>query len=69
MDSFDPDDMVVLADAARELGVSVATLYRTLAREGIQTFRKLGDRRAYLRREDVERLRGFRPRDLGKEAA
>ena len=63
------EEMVTLADAAKDLGVSVPTFYRALGKENIPTFKKIGDRRAYVRVSDVEKLRGYRKRDEGKEAA
>jgi hypothetical protein len=62
-------EMILLIEAAKELRVSMATLYRTLGREQIQTFRRIGDRRAYIRVSDLDRIRGFRPTDEGKAAA
>ena len=51
------DDMLTHADAAAELGVSLATLYRWLGTRGIPTYKKIGDRRGYVKREDLATLR------------
>ena len=55
--------MIWLGDAAEQLGISMATLYRHLAANGITTFTRVGDRRAYITKEDVATLRDWRPSD------
>ena len=43
--------------AAAELGVNRVTVWKWVRRYELPTFRFLGDRKTYLRREDVARLR------------
>ena len=43
--------------AAAELGVNRVTMWKWVRRYELPTFRFLGDRKTYLRREDVKRLR------------
>jgi excisionase family DNA binding protein len=62
-------EMLTYNEAAVELGISRPTLERWLVARQIQTFRKIGDRRAYIRRSDVEALRGWQPREAKKDAA
>lgn len=56
-------------EAAAELGVSRATLWKWLRRHEIQTFRALGDRRTLLSRSDIARLREPIPISQPKKAA
>lgn len=55
--------MMTLSEAAADLGVGMTSLYRYINKYKLQTYRKLGDRRGYLRVADVERLKGFMPKD------
>ena len=43
--------------AAAELGVNRVTVWKWVRRYELPTFRFLGDRKTYLRRDDVQRLR------------
>ena len=43
--------------AAAELGVNRVTVWKWVKRYDLPTFRFLGDRKTYLRRDDVQRLR------------
>jgi excisionase family DNA binding protein len=67
----DEAEMITHADAAAELGVSLATLYRWLAAREIPTYRKIGDRRGYVSRADLAQLRSWQaqPRSAKKDAA
>jgi excisionase family DNA binding protein len=56
-------------EAAAELGVSRATLWKWLKRHKVGTFRLLGDRRTLVRRADVERLKVPIPIEEAKKAA
>ncbi len=61
--------------AAEELGMSRATLWRLLREREIERFRVPGDRRALIRRRDLDTLRRpvpmrrRRTEDMGKAAA
>lgn len=61
--------------AAEELGMSRATLWRLLREREIERFRVPGDRRALIRRRDLDTLRQPVPMrrrrtdDMGKAAA
>lgn len=58
--------MITLTEAADELGVGMTSLYRYIKKYDLKTFRKLGDKRGYLRLADIERLKGFTPKDERK---
>jgi hypothetical protein len=56
--------------AAEELGMSRATLWRLLRERDIERFRIPGDRRALIRRRDLETLRQpvpMRRRQVGEQ--
>lgn len=57
------EKMITLKEAAAELGIVVATLYRYIAKYKFKTYRKVGDRRSYLRVQDVQSLKGFIPKE------
>ncbi len=50
-------DLVALQDAARDLGINPATLYRYLKAGRLQSYEIAFDRRTFLDRGDLERLR------------
>ncbi|MHB8689008.1 MAG: helix-turn-helix domain-containing protein [Candidatus Dormibacteraceae bacterium] len=50
-------DLIPLQDAARELGVNPATLYRYLKAGKLRSYDIAFDRRTFLDREELERLR------------
>lgn len=56
-------------EAAAELGVSRATVYKWIKRQEIGTFRIVGDRRTLLRRADVEKLKEPVPMSEAKKSA
>ncbi len=56
-------------DAATDLGVSRATLWKWIKRYELPTFRFLGDRRTFVQREDVNKLREPIPMDPSKKCA
>jgi excisionase family DNA binding protein len=62
-------DYLSVDEAAAELGMSRATLWKWLKRREVGTFRLLGDRRTLLRRVDVERLKEPIPIEEAKKAA
>jgi len=55
--------MISIDEAEREFGVSRATLYRYIQKGELQTFHRGMDRRAYVRRADLENLRRFQTND------
>ncbi len=56
-------------EAAAELGISRATVWKWLRRHEVKTFRVLGDRRTLVRRADVEQLREPIPIEQAKKLA
>ncbi len=62
-------DYLSVDEAANELGVSRATVWKWLRRHDIDTFRVFGDRRTLIRRADIARLREPIPIDALKKAA
>jgi excisionase family DNA binding protein len=63
------DEYVSVDDAAAELGVSRATLWKWIKLRELETFRVLGDRRTLVRRADVARLREPVPSSVAKKLA
>jgi len=57
--------LVALADAEREYGVKRSTLYRYVRQGDLKTYRRGMDRRTYVRRADLVRLRRFRQSEPG----
>lgn len=55
-------ELVPLQDAITQLARGRDTVYRMIRREGVEIYYLPGDRRSYLRREDVELLKMGRPR-------
>jgi excisionase family DNA binding protein len=51
------EDYLSVDEAAAELQVSRATLWKWLRRHELATFRVLGDRRTLIRRTDLETLK------------
>ena len=62
-------DYVSVDEAAADLGVSRGTLWKWIKRQELPTFRFLGERRTFIRREDVDRLRGPIPVETTKKLA
>ena len=62
-------DYLSVDEAAAELGVSRATLYKWIKRNDIGTFRIVGDRRTLMRRTDVEKLKEPIPMGEAKKSA
>ena len=54
---MNPDEWVDLYAAADELGVTRQTLYRMLDQFNVERFRRMGQRRAVIRRADLERMK------------
>ncbi len=53
-------EMLSIDEAEREYGITRATIYRYIQKGELKTFRRGMDRRAYLRRADLEHIRRFR---------
>lgn len=51
-------DYISVDEAAQELGIARATVWKWIKRVGLQTYRFMGERRTYVKREDLETLRG-----------
>jgi excisionase family DNA binding protein len=58
-------------EAAQEMGIARATIWKWIKRAGLQTYRFMGERRTYVKRQDLEALRQPIPigHDAGKRAA
>ena len=63
------DGYVSVDAAAAEVGVNRVTMWKWIRRHEVPTFRFLGDRKTYVRREDVERLRQPIPVEPAKKVA
>jgi len=61
-----PRELITLAQAAHELGLSVRTVHRMLADGRLRPFKYPVDRRIYVDRADVRRL--LKPRVLKRPA-
>lgn len=58
------DDYLTIDEAAETLQRSKPTLWRLIAKYGIQTYRRPMDRRTYVKSSDLERIRAtFLPRE------
>lgn len=55
------NDMLTIDQAMEESGLKRATLYRELHNRNLNTYRRPGDRKSYVRRQDLVELTGFRP--------
>ncbi len=63
------NDYVSVDEAAAELSVSRGTLWKWIKRQELPTFRFLGERRTFIRRADLDQLRGPIPVDITKKVA
>lgn len=54
-------DAAPINTVADEFGITRRTLYRLIKRHHVQTYRKAGDRRTYVDRDDIRPLLGLRP--------
>lgn len=55
------DEMLTLEEAEEQYGVKRSTLYRYLRKGQLTTYRRVMDRRVYLRRAQLDALRRFHP--------
>jgi predicted site-specific integrase-resolvase len=55
------NEMLTLEEVDRDYGVKRATLYRYAQKGHIKIYRRGMDRRAYVRRSDIEAIRSFHP--------
>jgi excisionase family DNA binding protein len=63
------EEMMTVDEAVASLGVARSTFFRWIAAREVPTFQRIGDKRSYVRRADVEALRVWQPRRQGKDAA
>jgi transposase-like protein len=56
-------DAAPLGDVARDFGISRDTLYRLVRRHGLQTYRRAGDRRTWVDRDEIRPLVALRPKN------
>ena len=52
--------MIAIQDAAAEFSVSAATLYGLIKKGRLKRFRRVGDKRTFLDRDDLAALLAFR---------
>jgi excisionase family DNA binding protein len=60
---YDQGDVITYDAAAELLHVSRPTLDRLVKARRLERLRQLGDKRTYLRRSEVEALRGWQSKD------
>lgn len=53
------EPVVSMVEAAQQLGVSRAHLYRVLREHGMSRLKKYGDRQTYVKQADIDKLKGF----------
>ena len=56
-----------LDELAKELSLSRATIYRLVRRHGLSTYKRAGDRRTWIDRDQLVPLLGFQPRPSGDD--
>lgn len=56
-------DAVPVNDVAREFGIGRTTLYRLIKKYKLPLYKREGDRRSYVDREEVRRIMELRPKD------
>ena len=61
--------MLTIDQVEKEFGLKRSTLYRYVAKGKLATHRRVGDRRAYVKREDVIELIKFKPSEKRRETA
>jgi excisionase family DNA binding protein len=64
-----PENFLTVDDAAKEIGVHRVSIWKAIRRLDLPTFRFLGERRTFLRREDVDQLRAPIPIERAKKVA
>jgi hypothetical protein len=57
-----PDDLIAVDDAVKEYGLSRSTIFRLMA-SGLAKFRRVGDRKTYVSRRQLEEMTAFRRAD------
>jgi transposase-like protein len=55
-------DAAPVTDVAREFGIGRTTLYRLIRKYKLDVYRREGDRRSYVNREEVQRIMRLRPK-------
>jgi 8-oxo-dGTP diphosphatase len=61
-------DVTPLDELAKELNLSRATIYRLVRRHRLETYKRAGDRRTWIDRDQLAPLLGFQPRQPGSRA-
>ena len=56
----DDSDLISLDDAVKQFKVAKSTLFGWLAEDRLKRFRRLGDRRTFVSRRELQRLTEFR---------
>lgn len=51
------EQYISVDDAAKEMEIGRATAWKWIKRHELQTYRFMGDRKTYIRRQDLDRLR------------
>lgn len=55
-------DAAPIDEVAQEFGISRETLYRLIKRFDLETYRRVGDRRTYVNRDDIRPLVELQPK-------
>ena len=55
------EEMITLAEAEKRYGVSRDGIYYHVRKGNLTTYKKMGDRKSYLKVSDLDALAGFRP--------
>jgi excisionase family DNA binding protein len=56
------ENMLTIDQIEKEFGLKRSTVYRYVAKGKLIAHRRVGDRKAYFKREEVVELRKFKPR-------
>jgi excisionase family DNA binding protein len=54
-----PEDLISVDDAVEEYGLSRSTIFR-LVKSGLVRFRRVGDKKSYISRSQLEEMTSFR---------
>ena len=56
-------DMLTLAEVEREYGLKRSTVYKYIKEGSIIPYKRVGDRRSYFKRSELEKLTEFQPKE------
>lgn len=56
-------DMLTLAEVEREYGLKRSTVYNYIKKGSITPYKRVGDRRSYFKRSELDKLTEFQPRE------